>query len=442
MTDRLLDAAAAVGEGADPAAREMAKNCLFDWMACAIAGSREPLVQRLLDDALEYNGAGTFALLGRPEQLKLRDSVLVNGAAAHALDYDDGLAPMMGHPSVAIVPAVLGLAAHLKLTGQRLQTALIVAVDVAARTGLLLSPTHYDRGFHATATMGAVAAAAGCAYLLGLDGEKRAWAIGLAGARAAGLKASFGTEAKPLHPAWASLVGITAAQWAQRGYIGAADIIGHDYGLRTLADSYDPDAALAPSEPYILKVQFKNHAACAGTHATIEAILKVREQHQISADDVENVSIRVNSKLNSICNLQSVQTGLQAKFSLRMVTAMALARIDTAVPANFSDELVTRASLQAVFNRVRVELVDGASRSTSEVAVTTRNGQTFALTLDLAAAALAVRSRRVRAKFAALVQPVLGESQAARLATEIEAVEQCPEVTEFLELARKSSRGA
>jgi 2-methylcitrate dehydratase PrpD len=333
LTDRVLEAALRSVLGAPSEAFGMARACLLDWTGCAIAGAREPMVEVLLADAVEFGRIGTLPVVGRSERLGLRESVLVNGTAGHALDYDDGLSPMMGHPSVAITPALLALSAYIGKSGRDLATAFLLAVDVAARVGRLLSPDHYRRGFHGTATAGAIGAAAGCAWLVGLQGVARAGAIGLAATRAAGLKASFGTMAKPLHAGWAAQVGLTAVQWAQRGFTGHTDVLGHPSGLRALSETFEPDAALADAAPYVLSVRFKRHASCAGTHPTIEAMRQLRRKHNLRPERIVRATIRVDRLQDSICNQHNVRTGLQAKFSLRMVSAMVLAEIDTAARA-------------------------------------------------------------------------------------------------------------
>lgn len=435
LTDRVLDAATESALAAGPEARAMVSACLLDWTACAIAGAREPLVEKLLADAMEFGRPGDMPLAGREERLGLRDYVLVSGAAGHALDYDDGLVQMVGHPSAAIAPALLGLAAYQGRSGRDLATAFILAMDVAARVGLLLAPAHYGRGFHGTATAGAVAAAAGCAWLLGLEGETRARAIGLAATRAAGLKASFGTEAKPLHPGWAALVGLTAAQWAQRGYTGTTDAFGHQAGMRVLSDSFDPEAALAGRAPYILDVRFKRHAACAGTHPTIEAMLQLWRDHALTPDQIAHATIRANHVADSICNQHDVRTGLQAKFSLRMVSAMALSGVDTAAPGNFSDATVARSDLRNLFDRISVDLAD-SDPGLGDVTIETAAGTRLHGSVDMRISDASSEMRAVKPKFTALAQPVLDRAGCEALSIAIEGIDDCTSVAALLEAAR------
>jgi 2-methylcitrate dehydratase PrpD len=413
----------------------MAQRCLTDWFGCATAGASDPLVDKLVAAAREVSAEGGSPLVGRSERLSLSDAALINGAAGHALDYDDGLTSMVGHPSAPIAPALLGLAAQLRSSGAELVTAYILAVDVAARVGVLLAPDHYDRGFHGTATAGALGAAAGCAYLLGLDAPARANAFGLAGTRAAGLKASFGSEAKPIHAGWAALVGLTAALWAKQGILGALDIAGDNVGLRTMSGTFDPEGAIAEGAPHILDVNFKYHAACHGTHATIEAIGEILRKHEIAGDDVEAVRVQVNSLSDTVCNRQVVNSGLEGKFSLRMVSAFVLAGVDTAAVDSYRDEVVSRGDVRREFDKVKVELVEGMNRTQSTVILVLRDGKSFQVTGSAQHLHGNAVQRALEAKFRALVVPVLGDTAAERLLGGIQSLESCDDVASLIEAA-------
>ena len=150
---------------------------------------------------------------------------MVNGAAAHALDFDDVNLAMPGHPSVAILPALLALAEERGSSGADVLTAFVAGYELQCRIGRTIAPGHYDGlGFHATATVGSFGAAAACAHLLGLDADRFATALGIAGTQAAGLKSMFGTMCKPLHAGKAAYHGLMAAKLAARGFTSRTDV--------------------------------------------------------------------------------------------------------------------------------------------------------------------------------------------------------------------------
>jgi len=432
LTDQILDAAERLALSADADARAMAVACMFDWTACAIAGASEPLVDKLVADAIEFGRPGDFPILGRSETVGLREAVLINGAASHALDYDDTLRAMIGHPSVPIMPALVGLAAYLGTSGADLITAYIFAVEVGSRVTMAIAPDHYLRGYHNTSTSGAIGAAAGCAWLLGLDRAQRASAIGLAATRAAGLKASFGTEAKPLNPGWAALVGLTAAQWAARGYEGPSDALGHQTGIRAWSQDFNPAAALADGPPKVLGIRFKRYAACGGIHPTIEAALQLRRDYRLAPEDIARATVFADSDMDGTCNKQQVATGLEAKFSLRMVTAMVLADLDTSLPENFSDSVIARPLLRDLFDRTTVDLIQGRDSMIGDVVVETSDGRRLQSTFDFGKVDPVAEMQSVRPKFVALTAPKLGEQRASRLAAIIEGLESRPSVTAML----------
>jgi 2-methylcitrate dehydratase PrpD len=442
LTERTMESARRSAESADSAARDVTTLCLLDWLGCAIGGANDELVDKLVEDSLADGGPGDAPLIGRRERLSLRNAVLVNGAAGHALDYDDGLHSMGGHPSAPIAPALVGLATRLHAPGRKLVTAYILAVDVAARIGLLLSPDHYQRGFHGTATAGAIGAAAGCAYLLDLNSAERANAIGLAATRAAGLRASFGSEAKPLHAGWAALVGLTSAQWASRGFTGAPDIAGHAAGLRSLSADFHLDQAVAPHPPHILDVTFKYHAACAGTHAALEALREIVRHREISPLDIASVAVTVDRRLDTVCNRQQVASGPEAKFSLRMVAAMLLAGVDTAATESFADEVVNRSDVRAIFDRVAVSLDDRSIVFSSDVSIVTASGANLSASGTPAALVGEERRRALEAKFVALASPRLGAASSGDLLSSIIEADQCSDVALITALSSAQPLGA
>ena len=119
------------------------------------------------------NPAATLLMHG--SKLSVRQAALVNGTAAHALDYDDCNLTMPGHVSAAVLPAVLAMAERQQASGRDLIAAFAAGFETGCSVGAVIAPGHYDRGFHATGTNGTFGAAAGTAWLLKLSaGQKSA----------------------------------------------------------------------------------------------------------------------------------------------------------------------------------------------------------------------------------------------------------------------------
>ena len=100
----------------------------------------------------------------------------------------------------------------------RLLAALVIAFDILVRVGYGAKRLHYDRGWHATSTLGKFGAAAGAGKLLNLDVETLANAFGIAGTTAGGLRLVFGNMGKSFHAGKAAMDGVLAAILAQKGF--------------------------------------------------------------------------------------------------------------------------------------------------------------------------------------------------------------------------------
>ncbi|OUM94773.1 MAG: hypothetical protein A9Z00_00960 [Thermobacillus sp. ZCTH02-B1] len=193
-----------------------AKYGVLDFAASAFAGKADAGVLKLLRAAEEEGGRPLAPVLFHRRRVSREQSALVNGFMAHALDYDDVHAEVRGHPSAVILPALIALA-DLGGDGRRFLEAYVVGVEAMARIALALTNEHYERGFHNTATAGALAAAIAGARYLGWSPDRAAPALGLAATQAAGLRVHFGTETKPLHAGLAAAAAVRALRLAEAG---------------------------------------------------------------------------------------------------------------------------------------------------------------------------------------------------------------------------------
>ncbi|HEY1257737.1 MAG TPA: MmgE/PrpD family protein [Stellaceae bacterium] len=419
---RVLAARAARLRYADlpDAVREVARQCVLDYLGVAVAGAGDPLVAILLDETEEAGGTPQASIVGHDRHLPALAAALVNGAAGHALDFDDVNVAMPGHPTVAVLPGLLALAELLGSSGRDVLTAFVAGYEAECRIGAALSPGHYDLGFHSTATIGTLGAAAACARLLGLDTEQTATALGIAGTQAAGLKSEFGTMCKPFHAGKAAQNGLLAARLAARGFSSRTDLLECVQGFAaTHGPDFAPEAALAEPQGgwHILSNLFKYHAACYFTHAPIECAREVRRRYQLRPDDIAAITLRIDRSTDRVCNIPSPTDGLQSKFSLRQTVAMALAGIDTADLGAYSEANAHNPGLTALRQRLSFDFQEGWPQTLSEIDIELRDGRRVSARHDagIPAADIAEQGRRLTAKFDTLVEPVLGAPRACEL---------------------------
>jgi 2-methylcitrate dehydratase PrpD len=420
---------------------EVAKHCFLDWLGVTLAGAREPAARILQAEAQAQGGSPQSTVLGTGEKTSYLWAALINGTASHALDFDDVVAAMGGHPSVPVFPALLALAEHAGVDGRGFIASFVTGFEVECRVGTLMGREHYTRGFHNTATVGTFGAAAACAHLMGLDLAQWQTAFGLAGTQASGLKSMFGTMTKPFHAGKAAANGLLAARLAAAGFTANPDVLDVEQGfVTTQTTSANPQAALAGlGESYaVTGTLFKYHAACYLTHSSIEALKQLKATHGITPEQVETVRLRVPPGHLRVCNIQNPTTGLEGKFSLRFTAALALSSEDTSDRV-FTDARVNDPALVALRDRVIIDPVnDLPNNHSSEVEVLLRDGRVLRAAGDVSQPAppeqLEQQWERLAAKFTGLVEPLLGADRTAQLIDRIRRLETVSDMGEIVAL--------
>ncbi len=383
--------------------QHMLRLSMLDWAACGIAGACEP-VARLTRDMVEAEqGAPQAHVFGGQFAIPARAAALVNGATSHALDYDDTHFAHIGHPSVAVLPAALAIGELTGAEGSDLQVAAIIGIETSIRVGVWLGRSHYQVGFHQTGTAGAFGAAAAAARLLKLDAQKIAATLGLVATRASGLKSQFGTMGKPYNAGLAAANGVEAALLVQRGF--QPDPLGLEapqgFGA-THAGEAQSSALEGLGRDWLFdQISHKFHACCHGLHATLEALSKINRP---AVSEIAEVHIETHPRWMTVCNQPAPSTGLGAKFSYRMVTAMALLGHSTAALEGFSDGLCADPEIIALRDKVTVSGTEGLSETQARITITLQDGGTLCTTHDLnAPMTLEDRSARIMTKATALI---------------------------------------
>lgn len=440
ITRLLAEACRAVAFDDLPAeAVTVAKQCLLDWLGVTLAGWGEPLAAILRGLALDEGGSAQATLIGSGERVPCRQAALVNGAASHALDYDDVLTAMSGHPSVPVIPALLALAETRGAGGRDVIAALVAGVEMEARVGLLVMPDHYATGFHATGTLGTFGAAAACAHLLGLSLDEWTQALGIAGSQAAGLKSMFGTMTKPLQAGNAAANGLLAALLAERGYTSNPAVLEAEQGFAaTQTATVNPERALdGLGDVWAIRdVLFKYHASCYGTHETIEAVLRLKRARDLVPEQVEAIRLTVPPGNLAMCNIRAPTTELEGKFSMRFTAALALGHGDTG-EQGFSLETVRDPRLAALRERVTVAAAAPGEPRGTTVTMRLTGGEEVSEHVDLTvpAADLDWQGQQLTGKFAGLAAPVVGDAGARAIIEAVQSVEALADISALVRLA-------
>lgn len=272
-------------------------------------------------------GPGKAVGWGEPARSAAVDAALLNGTAAHALDFDDAALTMPLHVSAVVLPAVLAVA-PVDTEPELLLTALEIG-HIAARAlaDVLPMSTHYGRGWHATATVGRVAATVGCARVLGFSPAQSAQSVGLVASTASGSLANFGYGAKPLHAGLAARDAVTAVGLVAAGLTANPDELDDPRGF--LARYGAPQGADITSrlqhwsEHWPDDNAIKRYPSCFGTHRAIHAATLLHREG-LSSADIERVEVQADPfTLRPLLNGEPA-TADQAKFSMRHTTARAL----------------------------------------------------------------------------------------------------------------------
>ena len=365
------------------AARAAARAAVQDTIGVALAGAGEPAARIVRRVLAADGGTGPSTVLGAGSAGPSA-AALANGTAAHALDFDDMCWVTLAHPSAPLVAASLAAGEAADASGRALLDAYVVGFEVEAALGTVMNPTHYERGWHGTATLGTIGAAAAASRVLGLDAEATARALSIAASEASGLKENFGTMVKPLQGGLAARNGVLAALLARDAFTASPRAIDGPQGFLVAMQSAGRDLSAAIDELgrrwEIVEggITVKLYPSCAATHPTIDTLLDLRREAGIDPSAVDAVEIDVDPVVPTVLIHDRPATGLEGKFSLHYCAAAALAfgrvGIETFEPdamrAPAVERLVPRVTMRAddrlgrevpplTEARVTVRLADG-----------------------------------------------------------------------------------
>jgi 2-methylcitrate dehydratase PrpD len=410
----------------DAPVREIARRGILDWLGTAVAGSREAAGRIAAELDADIGGSAQATIIGSTRRASVTGAAFVNGVAGHALDLDDTHLSSAVHATATALPAAIATGERVGASLADVMTAYAIGFEVATFLGELLYPVHHDAAWHATAVFGTIGAAASAAALLRLDPDATAHALGLAATQAAGLRAMFGTMAKPFHAGRAATSGVMAAMLAARGFTTADEAFAGRQGLfRHLGAITSADIAEVASPQGCRRVlgnDFKLHACCHATHAAVDAALRLRSEHLVTVDRIRTIRIGCSRTVATVAANPDPRTGLEAKFSVAYAVLTALIDGDAARP-RFTDDAVTTSRVRALLPLVQLEVIEGFDIREARVELVTSDGHRWQATTDAprGSAANPATWTELGDKARSLMEPVIGPDAAEAIRRGVEA---------------------
>lgn len=371
---------------------ENAKLLVLDSLGIGFASGTFDFAHRAIAavDDLADDQSGNATVIGSDSGYSLRDAVLLNGLLVHGLDFDDTHPEGVIHASASALPTAVGLAEKLHLSGRDLLTAYVAGLEVDARLGMAARGGFHQVGFHPTGLIGAFGAAVVAGRLRGLDATQTAQAQGFVGSLASGSLEFLETGAwtKRVHPGWAGVAGITAASFAGRGFVSPPEIYEGRFGLYAshLGAANDEDLAECTrnlGETWeTARVAVKPYPACHFTHAFADAMLAIRSEHGITAEDVESIHCLIaEGEVKTVCEpldrKRAPQSAYEAQFSVPYVVAASLVNGDFTL-RELEDEALSEPVVLGLAQKVTYESDPKSgfpALFSGEVVITTKDGR-------------------------------------------------------------------
>jgi len=444
ITGQLVERVLSVTEDSlPPEAIEVARQVVLDGVSVMLAGNSEPVgIGRIVTDWTRDNG-GTpdSSVVAGGFKVSPMSAAFANGTLGHALDYENIWHPR-NHPMSPTMPAILALAEKYGFSGQRVLSAIVVGFEVNGRLRMASVGLDVGKGFHKPGTTGLFGSVAGCGWLLGLDDEELAMALGVAGSRAGSIQINTGTMTKSSHSGHAARMGVECAELVSRGWTGSKYVFDEGGFFDTfLGDRYEAELLIKGfGDPFRMVdpgVGFKKYPCNFNTQRAIDAALELRSTYDIAPSNI--AAIEIDEPPFAIIDRPQPETGLEGKFSLQYVTAAALLDGDVTIET-FSNERRFASDMVELLPLIKVNYDDSIPQSTLEmfirVRVTLKDGSTLEVVKEKISGMVGVplsREERLK-KFFSCATRVMSRARAEETLAVIDNISELDTIDDLMKL--------
>lgn len=345
---------------------EDAKKRLIDVVGCAIGGVNASCNSMILDLVREWGGKEEATILVHGDKVPAQNAAMVNSIMCRSYDYEvclesegEAAGRMTGHICGTTEPTALAVAEQKDSSGKEIIAAVILGADLAAR----ISTTEdfsFEQSFDPTGTVNGFGATAVAGKLWGLNESQMLNAFGILVNQIAGSTQGVwdGVHTFKLNQGLASNNGIVAVELASRGFTGIKDPLMSKHGyFARYCKSYRPEfLTIELGKRFYSKGAHKLHPGCYGNHVAIECALKLHKEHDIKADDIEEVILNVPPGMKGSFLDQPFEMGdsqMKASFNLPYSVATVLLRKSIRLE-HFTDDCLRDPRVIALCRKVKI----------------------------------------------------------------------------------------
>ncbi len=263
-------------------------------VASAACGTNISSAAIIRDIAREQGGKADASIwFDSGKKLPLSSAARVNAMMSDAAASDDSDLRNIVHAGTPLTATALAVAERTGATGKDVLAAIVLGYEAAGRIGESILPRFNHRGHHGC--MGAVfGGAAAAARLLGLDATQTAHTLALTATSIGGLTVAANTSvAREYHAGLATLLGLEAAQAAQRGYTAELSIFEAERGFCDVyagTDGSNIVEGLGDDWDIVTDMALKLVPGGHPYHALGEAAANAAREGGIEAEDVVSIT--------------------------------------------------------------------------------------------------------------------------------------------------------
>lgn len=314
--------------------RKHGKLLLADTFGVAMSCQNLPHAQAVRNTVMEMKSMPQASLWGTDDKADIADAVLYNACLIHGADFDDTHVGGIVHPSAVAAATAVTVGEAVGASGHDIYEAMLCGWEIMVRLALAAKGRFHDVGYHATGILASFTSACVAAKLMGDSVDVLTNALGICGSQSAALQEFLqdGTWAKKIHPGWGCHSAIYALSMARGGFLGPKKVFEGKFGMWMThcggTDGLEEMFDDLGEKWHITEITAKLYPVCHMTHSFIDCMLRAIDQNGFTADEIESVECRIESRCYPIvCTPREAKvrpkTDYMMRFSLPYVVAMA-----------------------------------------------------------------------------------------------------------------------